>query len=170
MCCVCCSEITDDAVAIQGSDQIIHQMDAYDCNVNELLRTAPLGIACRLVRGYPKYLRVTMYLTALADWPKSKSQLDAMKLQAILFPQVAAATATPLRTAPNPLGVLTQRESELPTIFACAVVNWPPTTVGVLNVPQTPPPALQSMLAEVDPANIEASILKLVSFGTWRRA
>ncbi|KAK8049772.1 zinc metalloprotease [Apiospora phragmitis] len=89
-----------------------------------------------------------------------------MKLQAILFPQVAAAATTPLGTTPNPLSILTTREIESPTIFTCAAVNWPPTFVGGLNVPQTPPPELQSMLAQVDPANIEATILKLVSFGT----
>ncbi|KAK8138408.1 zinc metalloprotease [Apiospora sp. TS-2023a] len=89
-----------------------------------------------------------------------------MKLQTILFPQVAAAAATPLGTTPNPLSILSHRESEAPSIFTCAAVNWPPTTVGGLNVPQTPAPALQSMLGQVDPANIEATILKLVSFGT----
>ncbi|KAK8082295.1 zinc metalloprotease [Apiospora saccharicola] len=85
----------------------------------------------------------------------------------MLFPQVTAAAATPLgTTTPNPLSILSHRESEAPAIFTCAAVNWPPTTVGGLNVPQTPPPSLQSMLAQVDPANIEATILKLVSFGT----
>ncbi|KAK8088867.1 hypothetical protein PG997_003828 [Apiospora hydei] len=89
-----------------------------------------------------------------------------MKLQAILSPQVAAAAAAPLGTTPNPLGILANRESESPTIFTCAAVNWPPSPVGGLNIPQAPPPELQSMLAQVDPANIEATILKLVSFGT----
>ncbi|KAK7941076.1 zinc metalloprotease [Apiospora aurea] len=90
-----------------------------------------------------------------------------MKLQAILFPQVAAAAAAPpLGITPNPLTILANRESESPTIFTCAAVDWPPSPVGSPNIPQAPPPELQSMLAQVDPANIEATILKLVSFGT----
>ncbi|KAK6864715.1 Aminopeptidase [Apiospora arundinis] len=90
-----------------------------------------------------------------------------MKLQALLYPQAAAAAvAAPTWTTPNPLGILANRGSEGHNIFTCAAVDWPPTTIGGLNVLQQPPPDLQSMLAQVDPANIEATILKLVSFGT----
>ncbi|KAK8114447.1 hypothetical protein PG999_006516 [Apiospora kogelbergensis] len=90
-----------------------------------------------------------------------------MKPQIIFFPQVAAAAvAAPPWTTPNPSSVLEKRESGAQNIFTCAAVNWPPSAVGSLNVPQTPPADLQSMLAQVDPANIEATILKLVSFGT----
>ncbi|KAI1264151.1 hypothetical protein F5Y18DRAFT_428232 [Xylariaceae sp. FL1019] len=52
------------------------------------------------------------------------------------------------------------------TIFTCTAASWPPNTVGQANVPQEPSADLASMLAQVDPSNIEATILKLVSFGT----
>ncbi|KAF2010371.1 putative zinc metalloprotease [Aaosphaeria arxii CBS 175.79] len=48
----------------------------------------------------------------------------------------------------------------------CANAAWPPSDVGVELVPQAPNDELKSMLDEVDAANIEASIEKLVSFGT----
>lgn len=48
----------------------------------------------------------------------------------------------------------------------CANAAWPPSHVGVELVPQAPDDELTAMLDEVDPANIEATIKKLVSFGT----
>ena len=48
----------------------------------------------------------------------------------------------------------------------CANSAWPPSNVGQELVPQAPTDELKDMLAEIDPANIEATIKKLVSFGT----
>ncbi|KAF2472982.1 putative zinc metalloprotease [Lindgomyces ingoldianus] len=48
----------------------------------------------------------------------------------------------------------------------CANAAWPPSGVGVELVPQAPDDELKAMLAVIDPARIEATIKKLVSFGT----
>ena len=44
--------------------------------------------------------------------------------------------------------------------------SWPPATVGTPVRPQEPDAELRAMLARVDPARIQANILKLVQFGT----
>ncbi|KAI1341543.1 hypothetical protein F5Y15DRAFT_359592 [Xylariaceae sp. FL0016] len=77
----------------------------------------------------------------------------------------ALALAVPYATK-NPAGILYGRAAEPTTIFACPASSWPPNTIGEANLPQEPSANLASMLAQVDPANIEATILKLVSFGT----
>jgi len=48
----------------------------------------------------------------------------------------------------------------------CASAAWPPSNVGVELVPQAPTEEVAAMLDEISPANIEAIITKLVSFGT----
>lgn len=48
----------------------------------------------------------------------------------------------------------------------CANAAWPPSNVGVELVPQVPEDEVAAMLDEISPANIEAIITKLVSFGT----
>ncbi|KAH3971531.1 peptide hydrolase [Parastagonospora nodorum] len=48
----------------------------------------------------------------------------------------------------------------------CASAAWPPSNVGVELVPQAPTGEVTAMLDEISPANIEAIITKLVSFGT----
>ncbi|KAI1103332.1 Zn-dependent exopeptidase [Jackrogersella minutella] len=77
----------------------------------------------------------------------------------------AAGSAVPL-TSPNPAGVLLQPRADVPGALSCAASSWPPNTVGVPNEPQAPSADLESMLAQVDAAKIEATVLKLVSFGT----
>ncbi|OAL06983.1 putative zinc metalloprotease [Phaeosphaeriaceae sp. SRC1lsM3a] len=49
---------------------------------------------------------------------------------------------------------------------SCANAAWPPSNVGVELVPQMPEDEVVAMLDEISPANIEATITKLVSFGT----
>ncbi|KAJ9614094.1 hypothetical protein H2200_002230 [Cladophialophora chaetospira] len=51
-------------------------------------------------------------------------------------------------------------------LFTCSAASWPYASIGSLIQPQVPDEELQSILAQVSPANIEATILKLVSFGT----
>ncbi|KAH7072229.1 putative zinc metalloprotease [Paraphoma chrysanthemicola] len=48
----------------------------------------------------------------------------------------------------------------------CAHAAWPPSNVGEELVPQAPDDEVKAMLDEINPANIEATITKLVSFGT----
>lgn len=48
----------------------------------------------------------------------------------------------------------------------CANAAWPPSNVGVELVPQAPTDELADLVDEISPANIEAIITKLVSFGT----
>jgi hypothetical protein len=52
------------------------------------------------------------------------------------------------------------------SLFACPAAAWPDANVGSLIQPQLPDGELQSILGQISPANIEATILKLVSFGT----
>lgn len=51
-------------------------------------------------------------------------------------------------------------------LFTCPAASWPYADVGSLIQPPVPDSELQSILSEVSPANIEATIRKLVSFGT----
>ncbi|KAL8657769.1 MAG: hypothetical protein Q9226_001585 [Calogaya cf. arnoldii] len=51
-------------------------------------------------------------------------------------------------------------------IFSCPAASWPPASVGNLFTPQLPDQELQDILAEIDPARIEAIIAKLASFKT----
>lgn len=53
-----------------------------------------------------------------------------------------------------------------PLLF-CPASSWPQAdNLSTLIQPQVPDSELQSILSQVSPANIEATILKLVSFGT----
>ncbi|KAI1142762.1 Zn-dependent exopeptidase [Hypoxylon sp. FL0543] len=75
------------------------------------------------------------------------------------------ASAIPF-TSSNPAAVLLQPRAEPPAVLACSASSWPPNTIGEANEPQPPSADLESMLAQVDPARIEATIRALVSFGT----
>ncbi|KAI1331606.1 Zn-dependent exopeptidase [Xylariaceae sp. FL0255] len=70
----------------------------------------------------------------------------------------------------NPAGILYPRDgvaaAPAAASFACQAASWPPNTAGQANEPQAPSSDLASMLAQVNVSNIEATILKLVSFGT----
>ncbi|KAI5920080.1 hypothetical protein F4810DRAFT_455837 [Camillea tinctor] len=86
----------------------------------------------------------------------------------------AAAATIPQSTSSNPATIVFQRH-ELAVaalsppssgIFSCPATSWPPNTIGQANSPQEPSDVLASMLARVNESNIEATILKLVSFGT----
>lgn len=86
----------------------------------------------------------------------------ACKLVSILL------AATPLLaapfTSPNPALTLVARQAGLPDALTCPASAWPPTTVGRDNDLQAPDSDLTNLLSQVSPANIEAHILKLVSF------
>ena len=84
--------------------------------------------------------------------------------------QAALAVAIPL-TSRNPASILLYaRDSNSVVasapVFACPASSWPPNTIGKANEPQQPSADLASILAAVDPKRIEATIRKLVSFGT----
>lgn len=49
---------------------------------------------------------------------------------------------------------------------SCANAAWPPSNVGVELVPQSPDDDLRDLVNEISAANIQATIEKLVSFGT----
>ncbi|KAI0013369.1 Zn-dependent exopeptidase [Xylariaceae sp. FL0662B] len=84
---------------------------------------------------------------------------------AILVAGATLAVAIPF-TSKSCANAPFELRDEQPGIFTCAASSWPPNTIGRPNLPQAPSPELESMLARVDPANIEDIILKLVSFGT----
>ncbi|KAF2639634.1 putative zinc metalloprotease [Massarina eburnea CBS 473.64] len=68
--------------------------------------------------------------------------------------------------------LLYERESPVPVAIngesytPCVNANWPPSEVGTPLIPQAPADELKAMLGDVSAANIEATITKLVSFGT----
>lgn len=73
--------------------------------------------------------------------------------------------AVPLTSA-NPAAVLLPRQQGLPDVLSCQASSWPPTTVGVANDVQIPDDTLSSLISQVSPENIQATIEKLVSFTT----
>ncbi|KAI1412649.1 Zn-dependent exopeptidase [Hypoxylon sp. FL1857] len=89
-----------------------------------------------------------------------------MRLAILSAIGLAAITSAIPLTSSNPAAVLLQPRAEPPAILACSASSWPPNTIGVANEPQPPSADLQSILAQVDPARIEATIRTLVSFGT----
>lgn len=64
------------------------------------------------------------------------------------------------RQSPNPV-----QDIQSPLLY-CPASSWPQANIGSLIQAQVPDSELQSILSQVSPANIEATILKLVSFGT----
>jgi len=64
------------------------------------------------------------------------------------------------RDLPLPIAVNAQSYTD------CANSAWPPSNVGVELVPQAPDDELRVMVDEMSAANIDATITKLVSFGT----
>lgn len=88
----------------------------------------------------------------------------ATLISPLLF--AAAAWSAPLTTA-NPAAVLASRSNGLSeSILSCPASRWPPTTVGTDNEPQAVDSVLADLLSQVSSSNIEATIRKLVSFGT----
>ncbi|KAI0970391.1 hypothetical protein F4678DRAFT_138152 [Xylaria arbuscula] len=90
-----------------------------------------------------------------------------MRQTLVVIAQAVLVAAIPL-TSENPASILYGRDSiaaAAPT-FVCPAASWPPNTIGNANEPQPPSADLTSILARVDPGNIEATINKLVSFGT----
>ncbi|KAF2964382.1 hypothetical protein GQX73_g9190 [Xylaria multiplex] len=86
----------------------------------------------------------------------------------LIVAQAALAAAIPF-VSRNPASVLYDRGTVAgfaTPIFACPASSWPPNTIGKTNGPQPPSADLASILAHVDPGRIEATIKKLVSFGT----
>ncbi|KAI4276303.1 MAG: hypothetical protein LQ337_002570 [Flavoplaca oasis] len=84
-----------------------------------------------------------------------------------LLPLSLASPISPAATSPF---ALHSRQSfsfaSYNDIFSCPAASWPPAPIGDLLTPQLPDQELQDILAEIDPARIEAIIAKLVSFGT----
>ncbi|KAI1872632.1 hypothetical protein JX265_005512 [Neoarthrinium moseri] len=87
-----------------------------------------------------------------------------MRLECIFLQAVWAtgSLASSYATAKELFG----REDSSSGILTCEATSWPITTQGRPNFPQAPSQILTSILSQVAPANIEATILKLVSFGT----
>ncbi|KAI3333115.1 hypothetical protein F4824DRAFT_258713 [Ustulina deusta] len=85
----------------------------------------------------------------------------------VVIAYAALAAAIPLISR-NPASILYDRDSIAAPVpvFTCSASSWPPNTIGKANKPQQPSEDLASMLARVDPRRIEATIKKLVSFGT----
>lgn len=65
-----------------------------------------------------------------------------------------------------PINELFGSQTESSNILSCDATSWPITSVGGPNLPQEPSDTLASILSQVDAERIEASVLKLVSFGT----
>ncbi|KAL8900309.1 MAG: hypothetical protein Q9192_001132 [Flavoplaca navasiana] len=84
-----------------------------------------------------------------------------------LLPLSLASLISPAAT--SPFALHSRQPLSFPSnndIFSCPAASWPPASIGDLLTPQLPDQELQDILAEIDPARIEAIIAKLVSFGT----
>ncbi|WEW56972.1 hypothetical protein PRK78_002431 [Emydomyces testavorans] len=68
--------------------------------------------------------------------------------------------------SPNPARGLPSAFANESSLFSCPAASWPSTNAGTPNTPQEPSKDLQSILSQISPQRIEASIRKLVSFGT----
>ena len=81
-------------------------------------------------------------------------------------------TAATLLTSVHANELIYERELPPPIAInpdnyaSCANAAWPPSELGSELVPQAPSDELVSLLEEFSAANIQASIEKLVSFGT----
>ncbi|CAL8575920.1 hypothetical protein XPA_001815 [Xanthoria parietina] len=91
-------------------------------------------------------------------------------LSSISITLICLSLATPASPAPTSSFALRPRQlHSFPTyddIFSCPAASWPPVSIGDLLTPQLPDHELQKILAEIDPARIEAIIASLASFGT----
>ena len=74
------------------------------------------------------------------------------------------AAAAPFTSANPSHSIFSRQAHPADQIFSCPAASWPPNLIGKHNEPQDVSADLASMLEQVSPANIEASILKLVSF------
>lgn len=74
--------------------------------------------------------------------------------------------STLAQNVPLPRDQLASTAANVSDYASCAAASWPASEFGTEIAPQAPDDELRAMLDEVDPANIEATILKLVSFGT----
>ena len=87
-----------------------------------------------------------------------------MRLQSILCASalVSAVCAHDIheRDLPPPIAVNDESYTN------CANAAWPPSNVGIELVPQAPDDEMRAIVDEISAANIEATINKLVSFGT----
>ena len=81
----------------------------------------------------------------------------------LLVASAILANAVPF-TSTNPIHNVFGRGAKQTYIFSCPASSWPPNLIGKPNLPQDVSSDLASMLEQILPANIEASILKLVSF------
>lgn len=52
------------------------------------------------------------------------------------------------------------------SLFSCPAASWPRVKLGSENTPQEPSKDLKKILSQISPKRIEATIRKLVSFGT----
>lgn len=52
------------------------------------------------------------------------------------------------------------------SLFSCPAASWPQAKLGRPNTPQEPSKDLKRILSQISPKRIEATIRKLVSFGT----
>ncbi|OTB07545.1 hypothetical protein M426DRAFT_317851 [Hypoxylon sp. CI-4A] len=90
-------------------------------------------------------------------------------LAAMISGLAALGISAPL-TSSNPANILSQLQSgaeiDSQAVLTCAASSWPPNIIGSSNIPQPPSADLESILSQVNASNIEATILKLVSFGT----
>jgi hypothetical protein len=79
------------------------------------------------------------------------------------FLAIASTIPVPFISALQSRNPLYDLETQL---FSCPAASWPYASPGSLIQPQLPDAELQSLLSQVSTANIEATIRKLVTFGT----
>lgn len=79
---------------------------------------------------------------------------------------LCALVSTQPLTSFNPARSLADAAGRESPLFFCPAASWPRTKVGVPNKPQEPSEDLKVILSQISAKRIEATIHKLVSFGT----
>lgn len=77
---------------------------------------------------------------------------------------ISSTSASPFHSS-NPAQVF-GRQADTSPLFNCAATSWPTSSIGQPNTAVEPSSDLKSILSQVSSANIEATILQLVTYGT----
>lgn len=129
--------------------------------------TCSLGFLTSEIDYRRKKVSQVIKYSVLTHGPSISLYLNSiMRLAVLPTIGLAALTNAIPFTSSNPAAVLLRPRVEPPATLACSASSWPPITIGTVNEPQPPSADLESILAQVDPANIENTIRTLVSFGT----
>lgn len=136
------------------------------CCVLGMLELPDISIAAALPLSSPRPL-----IVCSANWHYSRSSIFKMHLSTssllsgltLLASLNASVLALPLESSANTVQTTNPFHESL---FSCPAASWPKVKLGHENRAQEPSKDLKKILSQISPRRIEATIRKLVSFGT----